>query len=127
VIPLPYLLKTPLANHYGQILANDPCLFIDDNGKGYIYFNGGGDYLVAEMADDLLSVKGDMYKMNMEGNKPKREDPCVFSKETKFIIIQCPKKIEFLLIIWLTRLKDLGNTKALSWTKKEPVTIIILL
>lgn len=115
-----------MAIHYGQFPANDPCLFIDDNGKGYIYFNGGGDDLVAEMADDLLSVKGDMYKMNMEGYKPKREDPWVF-KRNKIYYIQCPKKIEFLLIMWLTHLKDLGNTKALSWTKKEPVTIIILL
>lgn len=61
--------------------ANDPCLFIDDNGKGYIYFNGGGDYLVAEMNDNLLSVKGDMYKMDMGGYKPKREGPWVFKRK----------------------------------------------
>lgn len=61
--------------------ANDPCLFIDDDGKGYIYFNGGGDYLVAEMNDDLLSVKGDLYKMDMGGYKPKREGPWVFKRK----------------------------------------------
>lgn len=60
--------------------ANDPCLFIDDDGKGYFYFNGGGDYLVTEMADDLLSVKGEMYKMDMGGYKPKREGPWVFKR-----------------------------------------------
>ncbi|WNH11113.1 family 43 glycosylhydrolase [Thalassobellus suaedae] len=60
--------------------ANDPCLFIDDDDKGYIYFNGGGDYLVAEMADDLLSVKGELYKMDMGGYKPKREGPWVFKR-----------------------------------------------
>lgn len=60
--------------------ANDPCLFIDDDNKGYIYFNGGGDYLVAEMNDDLLSVKGEMYKMDMGGYKPKREGPWVFKR-----------------------------------------------
>jgi len=60
--------------------ANDPCLFVDDDGKGYIYFNGGGDYLVAEMADDLLSIKGDFYKMDMGGYKPKREGPWVFKR-----------------------------------------------
>ena len=61
--------------------ANDPCLFIDDDGKGYIYFNGSGDYLVAEMADDLLSIKGDFYTMDMEGYKPKREGPWVFKRK----------------------------------------------
>jgi len=60
--------------------ANDPCLFIDDDSRGYIYFNGGGDYLVVEMADDLLSVKGDFYKMDMGGYKPKREGPWVFKR-----------------------------------------------
>nr|WP_288837655.1 family 43 glycosylhydrolase [uncultured Flavobacterium sp.] len=60
--------------------ANDPCLFIDDDGKGYIYFNGGGDYLVAEMNNDLLSVKGEMYKMDMGDYKPKREGPWVFKR-----------------------------------------------
>ncbi len=61
--------------------ANDPCLFIDDDGKGYIYFNGGGDYLVAEMADDLLSVKGELFKMDMGGYQPKREGPWVFKRK----------------------------------------------
>lgn len=60
--------------------ANDPALFIDDDGKGYIYFHGGGDYLVGEMADDLLSVKGDFYKMDMGGYEPKMEGPWVFKR-----------------------------------------------
>ena len=60
--------------------ANDPCLFIDDDGKGYVYFNGGGNYLAAELADDLLSVKDDMHKMDMGGYKPKREGPWVFKR-----------------------------------------------
>ena len=40
--------------------ANDPCLFVDDNNKAYLYFHASGkDYHVAEMADDMLSIKGD--------------------------------------------------------------------
>ena len=60
--------------------ANDPCLFIDDDGKGYIYFHGGGDYLVGEMADDLLSIKGDLFKMDMGGYEPSMEGPWVFKR-----------------------------------------------
>lgn len=64
--------------------ANDPCLFIDDDGQGYVYFNGGGDYLVAELSDDLLSMKGDFYSMDMGGYKPKREGPWVFKRGDKY-------------------------------------------
>ncbi|WP_308367681.1 MULTISPECIES: family 43 glycosylhydrolase [unclassified Microbulbifer] len=61
--------------------ANDPSLFIDDDGKAYLYFHGtNSDYYVAEMADDLLSVKGDFYKMDMGGYEPKMEGPWVFKR-----------------------------------------------
>lgn len=61
--------------------ANDPSIFIDDDGKGYLYFHGkGADYLVAEMADDLLSVKGEFHKMDMGGYEPKMEGPWVFKR-----------------------------------------------
>jgi len=63
-----------------KLYANDPCLFIDDDGKGYVYFNGGGSYLAAELADDLLSMKGDFHKMDMGGYEPKREGPWVFKR-----------------------------------------------
>jgi len=60
--------------------ANDPSLFIDDDGKAYLYFHGGGDWLVAEMADDLLSVQGEFYRMDMGGYEPKMEGPWVFKR-----------------------------------------------
>jgi len=60
--------------------ANDPCIFVDDDGTGYIYFNGGGDYMVAELNDDFLSVKGEIQTMDMGGYKPKREGPWVFKR-----------------------------------------------
>lgn len=61
--------------------ANDPSLFIDDDGKAYLYFHGKDfDYRVIEMADDLLGVKGDFYKMDMGGHEPKMEGPWVFKR-----------------------------------------------
>ena len=62
--------------------ANDPSLFIDDDGKAYLYFHGssGHDWLVAEMADDLLSVKGEFFRMDMGGYEPKMEGPWVFKR-----------------------------------------------
>ncbi len=62
--------------------ANDPALFIDDDGSAYLYFHGKGfDYYVAEMADDMLSVKGDFIKMDMGGYEPKMEGPWVFKRD----------------------------------------------
>lgn len=61
--------------------ANDPSIFIDDDGKAYLYFHGkDADYSVIEMADDLLSVKGDFYKMDMGGYEPKMEGPWIFKR-----------------------------------------------
>ena len=57
-------------------------LFIDDDGSAYLYFHGKGfDYYVAEMADDMLSVKGDFIKMDMGGYEPKMEGPWVFKRD----------------------------------------------
>lgn len=61
--------------------ANDPNLFIDDDGKAYLYFHGRDfDYHVVEMAKDLLSTKGDFQKMDMGGYEPKMEGPWVFKR-----------------------------------------------
>lgn len=61
--------------------ANDPSLFIDDDGKAWLYFHGQNfDYYVVEMADDLLSIKGDFQKMDMGGYEPKMEGPWVFKR-----------------------------------------------
>ncbi len=62
--------------------SNDPCLFVDDDNKAYIYFHGSGgkDFMVAEMADDMRSIKGDFYKMDMGGYTPKMEGPWIFKR-----------------------------------------------
>jgi beta-xylosidase len=61
--------------------ANDPSLFIDDDGKAWLYFHGRNfDYYVVEMADDLRSIKGKFIKMDMGGYEPKMEGPWVFKR-----------------------------------------------
>jgi beta-xylosidase len=81
--------KGPFVDKIGRPLwtnpyANDPCLFVDDDGKAYIYFHGGSDYRVAEMADDMRSIKGDFFKMDMGGYEPKMEGPWVFKRNGKY-------------------------------------------
>ncbi len=62
--------------------ANDPAMFIDDDGKAYLYVHGRDfDYRVIEMADDMRAVKGDFYKMDMGGYEPKMEGPWVFKRK----------------------------------------------
>lgn len=62
--------------------ANDPALFIDDDGKAWLYAHAvGADYSVAEMADDMRSLKTPLQKMDMGGYEPKMEGPWVFKRQ----------------------------------------------
>jgi xylan 1,4-beta-xylosidase len=51
----------------------DPYIFIDDNGKKYMYYvvvaNGGNRIYVAEMNDDILSVKKETAKLCIEATE----------------------------------------------------------
>ncbi len=58
--------------------ANDPCLFVDDDSKAYLYFPSR-EWLVAEMADDMRSIKG-FKRMDMGGYQPRMEGPWVFKR-----------------------------------------------
>lgn len=61
--------------------ANDPSLFIDDDGTAWLYFHGKNhDYYVAKMQDDMLAIDGDFIKMDMGGYEPKMEGPWVFKR-----------------------------------------------
>jgi beta-xylosidase len=65
--------------------ANDPSLFVDDDGKVYLYVHGRGiDFHVVEMADDMKSIKGKFVKMDMGGYEPKMEGPWVFKRKDKY-------------------------------------------
>jgi beta-xylosidase len=80
----------PFTDHIGKPLwtkpyANDPCLFIDDDGKPYLYVHGkGADYNIVELTDDMKSIKGDFYKMDMGGHEPKMEGPWIFKRKDKY-------------------------------------------
>jgi beta-xylosidase len=76
----------PFVDHIGSPLwtkpyANDPCLFIDDDGTPYLYIPG---YRVYELTDDMKSVKGDFLKMDMGGYEPKMEGPWIFKRAGKY-------------------------------------------
>jgi beta-xylosidase len=65
----PFIQKnlTPISEETKQI---DPFVFIDENGTKYLYYvvvaNGGNRIFVAEMNDDLLSVKKETVKQCIE-------------------------------------------------------------
>ena len=80
----------PFVDHIGAPLwrepyANDPCLFIDDDGTPYLYVHAkDADYRVIQLSDDFKSVKGDIYKMDMGGYEPNMEGPWVFKKNDTY-------------------------------------------
>lgn len=80
----------PFVDHIGAPLwtkpyANDPCLFIDTDGTPYLYVHGAGaDFSVVELTNDMKSVKGEMYKMDMGGHEPKMEGPWIFERNGKY-------------------------------------------
>ncbi|MFG6442997.1 family 43 glycosylhydrolase [Roseateles sp. LKC17W] len=62
--------------------ANDPVLFIDDDGRAYLYSRTSGkNYLVAEMADDMRGLKTELQPMDMGGYEPPMEGPWVFKRK----------------------------------------------
>ena len=62
--------KQPISEETKQI---DPYVFINENGKKYLYYvvvaNGGNRIYVAEMNDDLLSVKWETAKLCIEATE----------------------------------------------------------
>lgn len=42
----------------------DPCVFVDDDNRAYMYYGGGGRCAGGELNEDMMSIKGDMHDMN---------------------------------------------------------------
>ncbi|MDL2305306.1 family 43 glycosylhydrolase [Bacteroides sp. OttesenSCG-928-D19] len=62
----------------------DPCVFVDDDGKAYIYHGGGGRCMGGELADDMMSIKGSMKLM--EGLSDFHEAPWVHKYNGKYYL-----------------------------------------
>lgn len=69
----------PFVRENGKALSEetkqiDPYVFIDDDGKKYMYYvvvgNGGNRIYVAEMNEDMLSVKKETGKLCIEASQP---------------------------------------------------------
>ena len=68
--PFKQNILSPVSEETKQI---DPFIFINDDGKKYLYYvvvaNGGNRIFVAEMNDDLMSVKKETAKLCIEGTE----------------------------------------------------------
>ncbi|MSA00220.1 family 43 glycosylhydrolase [Lactonifactor sp. BIOML-A3] len=56
----------------------DPCVFMDDDGKAYIYLGGGGKCVGAELNDDMISIKSE--PVPMEGLDDFHEGTWIFKR-----------------------------------------------
>jgi len=41
----------------------DPCIFVDDDGRNYLYFGGGNQPKAVELEDDMITAKGEIVDM----------------------------------------------------------------
>lgn len=61
----------------------DPNVFVDDDGKAYLYFGGGENLFWAELNPDMVSIKGGSNRI--QGLPPKyKEGPFMFKKKKKY-------------------------------------------
>lgn len=56
----------------------DPCIFIDDDGRNYLYYGGGAMPKGCELEDDMITVKGEVY--DMDGLEDFHEASWVFKR-----------------------------------------------
>ncbi|MDF2540622.1 MAG: hypothetical protein K0S47_340 [Herbinix sp.] len=47
----------------GGFAMIDPCVFVDDDGRAYMYYGGGSKCQAAELNDDMMSLKTELYDM----------------------------------------------------------------
>ena len=62
----------------GGFCMIDPCVFIDDDGRAYMYYGGGGMPEGGELAEDMVSLKDKM--IHMEGLEDFHEASWVFKR-----------------------------------------------
>ncbi len=56
----------------------DPCIFIDDDGRNYLYYGGCGKAFCIELADDMITPIGEIHAL--EGLEDYHEGPWVFKR-----------------------------------------------
>lgn len=92
----------PIAGLGGFALI-DPCVFVDNDGRAYMYYGGGGKCLGGEMNDDMISMKtepvpmvgvedfheaawvfrrGDMYYLTYSDNLPGKNRLCYSTSDS---------------------------------------------
>ncbi|WP_282936173.1 family 43 glycosylhydrolase [Paenibacillus sp. RC67] len=62
----------------GGFAMIDPCVFVDEDECAYMYYGGGGHCQGGELAEDMMSLKGDM--RTMEGLEDFHEAAWVFKR-----------------------------------------------
>lgn len=67
------------SGYFGGDAMIDPCVFMDDDGRSYIYLGGGGKCVVAELNEDMVSLKSEPVSI-VDGLEDYHEGPWVFKR-----------------------------------------------
>ncbi|MCR2807037.1 family 43 glycosylhydrolase [Paenibacillus soyae] len=68
----------------GGFAMIDPCVFVDDDNRAYLYYGGGGKCVGGELADDMMSMKGE--PVPMETTEDFHEAAWVFKRNGMYYL-----------------------------------------
>jgi len=68
----------------GGFALIDPCVFVDDDNRAYMYYGGGGAVLGGELNEDMMSIKGEMQPF--EGIEDFHEAAWVFKRNDMYYL-----------------------------------------
>jgi len=67
----------------------DPAVFIDDDGKSYLIWGNGGCY-IAELNEDMISLRSEISKVEIIGHQGYREGPFVWKRKDFYYMLYSP-------------------------------------
>ncbi|MCL6457587.1 MAG: family 43 glycosylhydrolase [Gorillibacterium sp.] len=95
----------------GGFALIDPCVFVDEDDRAYMYYGGGGLCKGGELADDMVSMKGEI--VDMEGLEDFHEATWVFKRNGLYYLTYADNQHELNCMRYATSENPLG-----PWTNK---------
>jgi arabinoxylan arabinofuranohydrolase len=74
------------ADYEGGFYNIDPVVFIDEGGKSYLFW-GNGACFMAELNEDMISLKSEIYHVDIKNNRGYMEGPFVWKRKGIYYLL----------------------------------------